>query len=109
MTNSISKYNKTKTKPWKSSITKINQVIWQYYFQELKQKCIAKNTSFWGLKNQEHWLLRFEQPRTQIDKFFEEPRLPVTVQSEIANTNIKSRRRLQPLVPTPYTVQPINL
>ena len=109
MTNSISKCNKTKTKPWKSSITKINQVIWQYYFQELKQKCIAKNIGFWGLKNQEQWVLRFEQPRTQIDNFFEEPRLPVIVRSKIANTNIKSRCHPKPLVPTPYTVQPIDL
>ncbi len=74
----------------------------------MKQKCIAKNTGFWGLKNQEHWVLRFEQPITQIDKFFEEPRLPVTVRLEIANTNIKSCRHPQPLVPTPYTVQPID-
>jgi hypothetical protein len=51
---------------------------------------------------QEHWVLRFE------DNFFEEPRLPVTGRSEIANINIKSRRRPQALVPTPYTTQPIG-
>ena len=55
MTNSISKCNKTKTKPWKSSITKINTS--KNWNKNALLRTLAfevwrtKNTGFWGLKN----------------------------------------------------------
>ena len=55
MTNSISKCNKTKTKPWKSSITKI--ITSKNWNKNALPRTLAfevwrtKNTGFWGLKN----------------------------------------------------------
>ena len=55
MTNSISKWNKTKTKPWKTSITKINTS--KNWNKNALPRTLAfevwrtKNTGFWGLKN----------------------------------------------------------
>ena len=55
MTNSISKCNKTKTKPWKTSITKINTS--KNWNKNALPRTLAfevwrtKNTGFWGLKN----------------------------------------------------------
>ena len=95
MTNSISKCNKTKTKPWKSSITKINTS--KNWNKNALPRTLAfkvwrtKNTGFWGLKNQEHKLIIFWRTK-------------VTDNRAIGNRQHQHHISLPPLSSSPYSL-----